>query len=717
MKHKNLEIMRRHHINVPRFIVLKKIEDFTPIASFVLEDNKKYAIRSSCGIEDTEKQSMAGKFKTILNVEKHNIRKELPSVFESMANETNNENCVIVQEMIDADFSGVIFTANPVLGLLNETVIVVGKGLGDNVVNDSINTTTYFHNQDDGIYYYELSEGSPLLEETVLIDIINNAEKIKNIFNKQMDIEFAIKDNVIYILQARPITTLENNKTIILDNSNIVESYPDVSLPLTQSFVKDIYHEVFHRCVERITKDNYQAYKMNDILKDMVECANWRIYYQIDNWYSFLRLMPFSNKIISTWQEMLGVNNKFVLDNIEKIPFKIKFRVLLSFIYYLFATPKLMEQLNKDFDEDYATFRQQISQATEIKSLLEVHRMIKYTILADWDITLINDMYTFVYTSLAGKRNRMLLADIKDLESIKPLQSLEALIEIAKDIGINSNEYKSAKEIHIELYGDRCLEELKLETKTYRTHPELLDNYINENINKQNDADDYLKPSCSFKCSNYFARKAKVGIKNREISRLNRSKIFGISREIFIKIGNILCNENKLENVEDVFYLYINELDKADIDFKKLVNERKNKEKEMRNVPAYNRLVFDGKIKDRISGTTNTSILNDNKELKGTPTSVGIVEGEVLIIDEPNDSIDTTDKIIVTKSTDPGWIFLIQKASGIIAEKGSLLSHTAIISRELKKPAIVNVKDCMSILHNGDRVLLNSQTGKIKIID
>ena len=87
-----------------------------------------------------------------------------------------------------------------------------------------------------------------------------------------------------------------------------------------------------------------------------------------------------------------------------------------------------------------------------------------------------------------------------------------------------------------------------------------------------------------------------------------------------------------------------------------------------------------------------------------------------MIVDVTDDKLDTTGKILVTKSTDPGWVFLIQNAIGIIAEKGSLLSHTAIISRELHKPAVVNVKDCTKLLHNGDIVELDANDGIIKLV-
>ena len=84
------------------------------------------------------------------------------------------------------------------------------------------------------------------------------------------------------------------------------------------------------------------------------------------------------------------------------------------------------------------------------------------------------------------------------------------------------------------------------------------------------------------------------------------------------------------------------------------------------------------------------------------------------MIETPDDKLDTTGKILVTRSTDPGWVFLIQRAAGIVAEKGSLLSHTAIISRELHKPAVVGVKDCTKLLKTGDRVELDAYSGTIK---
>ena len=67
--------------------------------------------------------------------------------------------------------------------------------------------------------------------------------------------------------------------------------------------------------------------------------------------------------------------------------------------------------------------------------------------------------------------------------------------------------------------------------------------------------------------------------------------------------------------------------------------------------------------------------------------------------------------------TDPGWVFLIANAKGVISEKGSILSHTAIISRELKIPSIVGVEDATTIIKTGDYIKMDAKKGIIKIIE
>jgi pyruvate,water dikinase len=72
------------------------------------------------------------------------------------------------------------------------------------------------------------------------------------------------------------------------------------------------------------------------------------------------------------------------------------------------------------------------------------------------------------------------------------------------------------------------------------------------------------------------------------------------------------------------------------------------------------------------------------------------------------------DDILIAERTDPGWIVLFTHAKGIIVEYGSLLSHTAIVSRELGIPAIVSCSGVMNWLEDGDLIEFNGKTGAVR---
>ena len=722
MKSENLIKLEKYGFNVPKFITVLNLGDKE---TFILRDNNgKYidldfsdkslfAVRSSCGIEDGEENSFAGQFETKLNVKKDEVLDAVKEVFTSFYNsdfyEDNNYDTVIIQEMIDSDISGVLFTANPI-GILNETVIVVGGGLGCNVVDDKINTTTYYYNIDDELYYMDKVKDSVEISEKILKELVEIGKKAEEKFNAKMDIEFAIKDDVIYVLQARPITTLHSDNILILDNSNIVESYPGVSLPLTQSFVKEIYYKIFRYCCLRISENEELINRLDSSLRNMVDVTNGRIYYRISNWYCLFKLLPFNSLYIPIWQQMLGVKNKkVVVENVE-VPFGIKYKIFKNIFRLLKNTPEQMKELNEFFKLEFENSRLRLDKIDDILEVLSFYENFKEKIISNWDITLINDMYAFVNTALAGKRNKGLLSDIKDLESLKPMLEVNNLIDIREKSGINSEEYKNAFDKYIEIYGDRCLSELKLETQTYRTNPELLEDYLKNREKVEISNNVSMKKS-----NNKFVEKAKLGIYNREISRMNRSRLFGLVRDIFLKIGTLLVEQGRLLNKTDVFYLFYEELYENNLNYIDLVENRKQEYKDFEKIPTYSRLVFADKIIDKNTNISEVIIISD-KVLKGVGTSEGVVEGEVIIIDNPDLEVDTTGKIIVTKMTDPGWVFLIRNSIGIIAEQGSLLSHTAIISRELKKPAVVNVKNALQVLHNGDRIRIDGLKGIIEIL-
>lgn len=688
-------------IKVPAFITVR---DAAELKDTDLYADRLYAVRSSADTEDGEDAAQAGRYKTFLNVSVQDIPLRIQDVKGSY-NGADGE--VIIQEMIDSDYSGVIFTANP-LGILNETCIVTGRGLGTNVVDNKNITTTYHYNKDDKKFAvtctsYDESEKIELDEE-ILYKLIEQSEKIKELLGFECDIEFAIKDKEVYILQSRPITGIKKDAiSIVMDNSNIVESYPGISLPLTQDFVKSIYYLIFKNCVGRLS--NHKI-KMDENLRNMVDTVNWRFYYRIDNWYAVLQLLPFSRKIISTWQKMLGVRNKEYKRIDIKAGIWTKAVITLNFLKYLIHTPKYMKNVCGRFGKNIREYRKGVAKENTVSGLLHLYTQIKQGFLKDWDITLINDMYAFIFTGLCRDSK---VSEIKELESLRQTAALRKLIYLNK--AGKEEEFRESFDKYIDKYGDRCIGELKLETETFRQNPQRLIDYINgeQNFSIR------TKKNGGRQREGRILKRAKTGIKYRELSRLYRSQMFGLTREIFLKAGDILVKEGKLSRPTDIFYLHEPEINDKNCDLKKLAEKRKLQEEKYRSYESFGRYEFNGKILHDIHYGTYVDSKNERQPVYfGEGISGGIVTGEVIVIDEPQIGTDTRNKIIVTHTTDPGWSFLIKDSLGIITEQGSLLSHTAIISRELKKPAVTNISMAVRLFKNGDKIRINGETGEIE---
>jgi pyruvate,water dikinase len=187
-------------------------------------------------------------------------------------------------------------------------------------------------------------------------------------------------------------------------------------------------------------------------------------------------------------------------------------------------------------------------------------------------------------------------------------------------------------------------------------------------------------------------------------------------RSMFIQIGKNLEKENKLDNYQDIFYLTMDEIFEENQNFKTIIKERKEEYKIYKELPNYSRLIFTEKEFDKNHKSVNLKKLDlETNKLQGTGTSNGITEGYALVIDDITKKYDVKNKILITKMTDPGWVFLLATAKGVISEKGSILSHTAIISRELKIPSIVGVEKVTSIIKTGDYIKMDGTTGKIEI--
>ena len=705
-----------------------------------------YAVRSSCSLEDTAAHSFAGQFDTFLNVPAADVPARVAdcvcslfheNVLDYMRNAELDlsalEMNVLVQDMVASDVSGVLFTANP-QGLLNETVIIAGRGLGDNIVSDRIDTTAYYYNMTDRVYYFDGKED--LLDRETVETLVALSEQVCALFGPRIDIEYAVRQGKVYLLQARPITTLRDGKLTILDNSNIVESYPGLTLPLTTSFVYSVYEGVFESAGRRLVKNKKTLDGLRPVFANTVASANGRMYYKISNWYEIIHCLPFHKKFMPIWQEMVGVQYKDAFSPSLRISPFLRASICVNTLHELLHAPKNMEALHEAFRETNDVVTEAFRQDMTAKEIFALYDRIETRILRNWGLTLLNDTYAFLFTGLLKERlkkkyddgearaNRY-ISGIANIESLKPIR---AMIALALDkTHLSETEFAERREAYIREFGDRSLEELKLESETFRTSPSLLDKKIDEYLRDaeklQQMADNLetrLPQEKEDALTAFLRRRAAVGIGHREKSRLNRSRIFGLVREAVLRLGTLYTAQGCIDEQRDIFYLTMQEL-RALADAPKpmqdVVAQRKRQYAMFSLLPAYARLVFSGEPFDKNHRSINqTAVSVQTDAMTGIPCSGGVVQGEAYVVENVQQVGDVKDKILITKMTDPGWVFLLAAAKGVVSEKGSLLSHTAIVSRELGIPAVVGIEGLMHTVKTGDVVRLDGQTGTVQIV-
>jgi pyruvate,water dikinase len=278
---------------------------------------------------------------------------------------------------------------------------------------------------------------------------------------------------------------------------------------------------------------------------------------------------------------------------------------------------------------------------------------------------------------------------------------------------------------YLQTFADRVPGELKLETKTFRTHPlgfiqVVLDTPTDSSTDHTLGAGDRLR-------SSRLSKKARQAVAYRESSRLARAQLFGMVRAIVRAVGENLVGAGHLDNVEDVFYLTIDELFTTTEDCPSIVAARQHQWKSFEEHDPPSRLLLDDQGQPHGSPVDADDLQSPSPTFEGTPVhvttvagipvSVGVVEAEVVVVTDPSDGIDATGKILVARSTDPGWVFLMRQSVGIIAERGSLLSHAAIVARELGLPCVVGAPDVTTWLTTGDLVRLDGSTGHIEKMD
>jgi phosphohistidine swiveling domain-containing protein len=750
-----------------------------------------FAVRSSGREEDGQSHSHAGQFLSVLDVPKTDVEMRAAEVWRSGLTETiqtyrrakglnpdSGAPAVIVQQMVKARAAGVLFTADPVSGRRERIVLSAVAGLADRLVGGEVDGDDYVVNKSDGRVLEGPDDG--VLRPADLAALVDLARRIEAAFQRPQDVEWAFEGDRLFVLQARPITTalrsapIADGTVTIFDNSNIIESYPGITSPLTYSFAQYVYARVYRVFMRLVGVKESRIRANASVFDNMLARIDGRIYYNLINWYRALALLPGFAINRGYMETMMGVGEALPADLADAIAPKPAHgfalirewgRVGSVALRLLFEAARLKWSV--------AAFYRRLEQALArpaaelntmpLTALAAEYRRIEAELLERWDAPLVNDFLCMMAFGASRKllekwggaagsaaHNDIMIGQ-GDIVSAEPAQRIRRMGQMIKGDTTLAARFASgdqsaiaakpelAAEIqsYIAKFGDRCTEELKLESVTLEDDPTPLLASIaaasaSAHVERSQVSLDQrlvqLLPANPMKrrLAGWFVGWAKARVRDRENLRFERTKIFGRARRLFLAAGRQFAAHGIIDQPADVFLLTVQEILGAiegfgvEADLKSIVAMRRHEQERHVALPdPPERLKIEGAAVSGMPSRASVGVqtAGDERQRKGTGCSAGTVVAEARVVRDPRKESLEPGEILVARNTDPGWIAVFANASAIVVERGSLLSHSAIVARELGIPCVVGVKGVLDWVKTGDRLSVNGATGMVAKTD
>lgn len=815
---KILSDIRQRIIEAPLSETLKT----TVARAYDLLGAERVAVRSSATAEDLSEHSFAGQYDTYLGIASlqdclQAIKKCWASVWTDRAYEyrrrngidhTQVEMAVIVQSLVCADASGVVFTVDPATARRDTMTIESCFGLGDALVAGYVTPDRFAVDKanlgiisriisekklqialdDCGAVAQRTIDGQRVLtasiDETVVRRIAELAKAVEAELGCPQDIEWAIRGAGIYLLQSRPITTLgpaqSSSDRWVWSNFLAQEVLPDVVTPITRSIIDNLGEAMFDPvldilCIDRAGIPVYGYFA-------------GRLYFHASFWAAVIRTLPGSKKYDFT--KDTGSNSALakMLETFESMTENDLPKIKISRTRFILKIPLLIAGVLSCTPQKGQSILTEIRARNQKWEHLDVGSMPTEQIagccagivnafrelLEGWKGGRIgNAPYLFgtmiAYPGLqwvcarwlsdatyAGK----LLAGVGNMDDAQAAMDLwqlaikaNELPELKKSILTGDSWHEIAAAISklpqasafleswngfMARHGHHCRAEIELYNPRWSESPDYILGLIRgyfSCIGKTDPLDSHeeiarqrycLEQRCRRKLRNPIKRwifdHLLVRSQNCAVFRENIKseavKLLATMRKLLVELGRRLHARDVIASPGDIFFLRAEEIQpvahgRAEFDIKSVIAERRAEYEKWSSVTPPDLIVgrFDpGQyMPEQIGRAVDV--------LRGLAVSPGVATGKAkIILRTDSDSRLEAGEILVAPFTDPGWTPYFLPAAGIVMNQGSLLSHGAIVARELGIPAVTNVGDATKIIKTGQTIQVDGNRGIVKIL-
>ena len=683
------------------------------------------AVRSSATSEDSAFSAWAGQLDSYLNVNEDtligNIKKCWASLFSERAlfyrlkRQDNKEIsiAVIVQKMVQSDIAGVAFSIDPVNNNRNVIVIEAALGLGEAVVSGSVSPDNYVLEKDSFEILEknikEKSKDRDNLTNNKILELSKLVLNIEKYYGFPVDIEWAIEDNIIYIVQCRPITTYNDAVEFINKIESVGKWYYDLTMEFSWFVINSTIEATkrslqikelgftlpFVNCVY-VNGDQYLACESQSgdslVLEKYFE-EDIEFFDKMQN--KKLEVCANSKRCIKHMQglKLDKLSNEELASEFKKFAYAYSLSLALCWTRpYDYLECKLKQVLKNELK---LSEEELIDVLNKIATNPNCYEPLCYS----------EEPLNLLYIAKHPKEEWQLL-----LKGHMEKYSWMKAPLLAEGVHFTEEEYVSRLEFLTTIDIDKKITEiLKIRENNDKEYEDVLKKY---NFSKRGLALARAVRNNVYMHTNTAERSDELLFRGRQ------TLIKEIARRTNISIGNLMMLSS--EEIET-----ITRNGKAISNMDSIIKERSEvfcviwiKEKieilsGKKALEIYN--FFRKNVKNEEFLVKETS---NNIQIKGAIANKGKVIGKVKILLDYKDigKVEAGD-IIVTPMTTPDFVAAMEKSSGVITDAGGITCHAAILTREFNVPCIVGTNNATDILEDGQLVELDAYKGIVNIIE
>ena len=762
--------------------------------------NERWAVRSSATNEDTAQTSFAGLYHTHLGVALSEIEAAVKDLWASpwedyvvsytarQSYKTPPRMAVVIQPMIDAQSAGVAYSIHPVTGRTNQVTINAVPGLAASLVDGTVKPDQYVvevahekqpirilkrilahHSQrlmvsKDGLQVERLGGTTPIrssLTDAQLFSLARTTKDVEQAFGHPIDLEWAFDAGQLWLVQARPITTVRpsslTNDDCEWSRTNFKETLPELPSLLSLSFLE--------RFMDRHILSHYRRLgcRIPEGLTS-VRVLRGRPYLNVTLFHMLVAQLGGDPSLNA---EQMGGEPLQTIPEVQPL----NGATLARAGWMMWAEMRRVERCGpRVFQEmkDLAmTYRREHILRLSVEELVP-----KLDRLGPWlegrDVTFgiagsvgqcLQIFSQFLPRWLGPDWRGLLNAALQGQGSVISAQQilrLAELTDIARDEpaagtfltsepwnpslfreALAGTKLLRAFDRYVNDYGHRAVGESDVMSPRLADNPEAILTIVRIQLiagspsrksilSRQNKARTtalaHIKRRIGWRYHRWIIlmwcyRRLCRFFALREANRHHLMYYSTAIRTLLMRLGERLVERELLQQVDDIFFLTID--DRADLltgntrDWKAVIKARRT-EREHNAAVAVPDTIRDWETASEQSLTSDRS--EGNGILSGTPISAGTVAGPVRVVRSVADwGKVMPGEILVVPVIDPGLAPLFGLVGGLIAEMGGTLSHGAIIAREYGLPTIANVEGAMARLADGQRITVDAGSGTICI--